>query len=106
MNNLERMKEIGLLGAIEEECVSEWISVKDRLPPQDTPVLVMTSKNIRHSEDYYYMAVSDRYKKDIHTDSGYRFNVRELKVNYPRVNCLDITHWMPLPEAPKETFDP
>ena len=56
----------------------EWISVKDRLPEEDTWVLV-------YAKQGFYM---------------------NLKVDYiyhgEWFNSLLVTHWMPLPEPPKE----
>lgn len=53
--------------------VSEWISVKDRLPEDDSPVIYW-------SEILGDLGIS--CKSDFYSD------------------CT--THWMPLPEAPKE----
>lgn len=60
----------------------KWISVKDRLPKEDGWYLVYTR----------YIIVPPRvvqYKKD---------------AEYPFIGFYqnDITHWMPLPEPPKE----
>lgn len=57
-----------------------WISVKEKLPEEDTRVLVHVD--------------SDRSYTKIDTD-------RILDGIWVRW-CTDVTHWMPLPEPPKE----
>lgn len=64
--------------------MSEWISVKDRLPEGYTDVLVcFITASGYHVEVTFYC--------DHHPDYG---NGWYLPVN--------ITHWMPLPEPPEE----
>ena len=58
----------------------EWISVTDRLPPNANDVLVFSDECI---------------------DIGYLSPSRKLWIVYStHGNC--VTHWMPLPEPPKE----
>ena len=61
----------------------EWISVDERLPEADSPVLIFTRKN-RYYVGYYYKAAVDRNYTGFYADSCKR----------------DVTHWMPLPEPP------
>ena len=63
--------------------VQEWIPVTDRLPKDDSPVLVYKS---RHSEAYGNM------------ETAYYWNQRTWE------GCIgeNVTHWMPLPQPPKE----
>lgn len=65
------------------EVVQEWISVKDRLPENDTRVLVYL--NIEKLDAYTYTIFD--------TD-------RMLDGKWIRWNTY-ITHWMPLPQPPK-----
>lgn len=66
--------------------ISQWISVKESLPEQETPVLGITSgKTI----------VTITYTK---TEIG-SFQFRTI-FDYCRVP--NITHWMPLPKPPEE----
>ena len=62
--------------------VQEWIPVMERLPKDDSPVLVYKS---RHSEAYGNM------------ETAYYYNQRRW------IGCIgeNVTHWMPLPEPPK-----
>ena len=62
--------------------VQEWISVKDRLPEDDSPVLVYKS---RYSEAYGNM------------ETAYYWNQRRW------MGCVGetVTHWMPMPKPPK-----
>ena len=61
--------------------VQEWISVKDRLPKPNVPVLV--------TRDYGWGCVVDR---DVLSKNG--------EWCYLERNC-EVTHWMPMPEPPK-----
>lgn len=65
--------------------MSEWISVKDRLPEDHVAVLVFDSvcRNI--------------YKAWMSHDLGEWFSEEYLP------DFLNITHWMPLPEPPEDT---
>ena len=57
-----------------------WISVKDRLPEEKVKVLVVLGSNIR----------------------GKRICIdQRISGNWRGLGCL-VTHWMPLPEPPKE----
>lgn len=64
-----------------EACVPKWISVKDRLP-EDGRYLVVTQK-----ADGYADVNTAAYN-----DMGW----------WTLSNFGDITHWMPIPEMPKE----
>lgn len=62
----------------------EWISVRDRLPEDQVEVLVATrSKNGVRNIDKGYLAI-DHF---IHRGRA------------------EVTHWMPMPEFPKEDFE-
>jgi hypothetical protein len=64
--------------------VQEWISVKDRLPENEKCVLV-------YSQDGG--VAEGKYNARFNEWVQFRWNVTELK---------NVTHWMPLPEPPKE----
>lgn len=63
----------------------EWISVKDRLPESCETVLIY-SANERFVSTGYYWSAEKRWNQ-----IGNRFLL------------FTITHWMPLPEPPKES---
>lgn len=64
-----------------------WIKLKDKRPPNNTLVLVYTTlKSITIAQHIYYLGW--HYLGRLPRDKGLYDN--------------DITHWMPLPEAPKE----
>ena len=67
---------------------TKWISVKDRLPDQAVNVLLHYAENTRRPTVFSYntMAVGCY-------DYG-GFIVEGC--------CVKVTHWMPLPEPPKE----
>lgn len=60
--------------------IQQWIPVTDRVPPDDCPVLVTCGR--------YYRSFIARYD---HIWKKWRVS-----------HTLKITHWMPLPDSPKE----
>ena len=60
--------------------MSEWISVKDRLPEKDGRYLAITK--------HYKQPVIAQYTKNEKYPWNWLMN--------------NVTHWMPLPEPPKE----
>lgn len=67
----------------------KWISVKDRLPPdQGKKVLVVNG--------HEYISVLALWKKEY----GNKWTWIDERGHFKHTN--DITHWMPLPEPPKE----
>lgn len=79
--------------------MNDWINVKDRLPQDGVDVLVY------HKDDFYITVgyfescnVSYYIESDgsiFYTDSGWETDI-------PWAQKGGVTHWMPLPEAPKE----
>lgn len=71
--------------------MSEWISVKDKLPEPYTSVLRHPSCEIGYGSEYtaYYDAVDNKF----HVDCEDSFTTWE--------SVVLVTHWMPLPEPPK-----
>ena len=65
----------------------EWISVKERLPENGERVLTLST----------WAHVSDRELRT-YGDGSKRFSPDGL------LPGVDITHWMPLPEPPKEVL--
>lgn len=67
--------------------MSEWISVKERVPDDWKRVLVC----IRHKHN-----PEDGYREIgiLHWTKPYGWSMKD--------NYYEITHWMPLPEPPKE----
>lgn len=66
------------------DALGGWISVKERLPDEDVQVLVYL-----HSDRSYTTMDTDRL-----------LNGKWVRLRW---GAFDVTHWMPLPEAPKET---
>lgn len=69
------------------EFAQTWISVKDRLPEYNVPVLVFDQLENMH----VYQLDNDALYGDTWVD----YYDQNIKVNW-------ITHWVPLPEPPKE----
>lgn len=67
----------GWLQAAKAQAVPEWISVKNSLPPENTLVLGMSQTPCNIFNTYNVMAL-DEFEE------------------------TDVTHWMPLPDAPQE----
>jgi hypothetical protein len=67
--------------------MGEWISVKDRLPEDCKKILVVNGHG--------YISISSLWRKD-----GSQWTWIDSTGHFNHVN--DITHWIPLPEAPKE----
>lgn len=66
----------------------KWISLKEKYPPKDTYVLACRGAHIGAMRDVYYYE-----GEDIWEDSYGYWQTAENE---------GITHWMPLPEPPKE----
>jgi hypothetical protein len=68
--------------------MSEWISVKDRLPNEETPVITLYSGVVQHVT--YWIIDGSWYPA--HADEA----------DETPVNSGVFTHWMPLPEPPED----
>lgn len=74
-------------------CLPAWVSVDDRLPPPETPVLIVYRKQVRIGElRWDHPGFEDTYKSyqywDDTGDDGQAWE------------WADITHWAPLLELP------
>ena len=74
-----------LIPAADVQSVNRWISCKDKMPEHGVTVLIYAGN---------HMIMLAWYDKDMEyfyiCDSDYKYNP------------LDVTHWQPLPEPPKE----
>lgn len=68
-----------------------WVSVKDGLPPEDQPVLVVVSGRPHKNITLENAACLAEYTAD-----GW---ILEM---WPEWTEAQVSHWMPLPELPKE----
>jgi hypothetical protein len=80
------------VGTVDSAPTQKWISVKERLPERNCEVLAYYGFEREGSDDLGYMSMGvlayyayDRIPHFQHESSGAR-----------------VTHWMPLPEPPKE----
>ena len=69
---------------------SEWISVEDRLPEPNAHVLL-----------YAFFHNQWQIVKGWHSYCDKKFHI--VNSDYPSLTDVPVTHWMPLPEAPKMT---
>jgi len=75
---------------------SEWVSVSDRLPPRDTPVLILHSEEVKVGElRWDSPGFEDTYEEfwywDSPTDDGQEWE------------RPDVTHWQAIPLPPEQT---
>ena len=76
-----------------EARVPKWISVKDRLPEDDVDVIVYAVSN----NGGYTIVIT------FHTHKLYGLNIEGWAPPWQYfTSSYTITHWMPLPEPPKE----
>ena len=91
----------------------QWISVKDRLPEKLEPVNIVW---VNRKPERYYAEIKDKP----FVATGYYWNDKwwwysatceDYLAEYGRSDVdavdesIEITHWMPLPEPPKELQD-
>lgn len=95
--------------------MSEWISVKDRMPERSAQweryiVTVLRSHYPRSSydicdapydEEFVTTAAYDSAQKIWHLDWNEQLNAL-IDIEDAPLNGDYVTHWMPLPEPPKE----
>lgn len=74
---------------------SRWVSVEDRLPETDDWVLVWYC-----DKDGDFFATVGKYKE--WKPTGERYWYTDVDNNETAWPPVKITHWMPLPEPPKE----
>ena len=70
-----------------EAQVPRWIPVEERLPATDDDVLIVTN---------------NEFGTGYEVGQGYYDICDEEWFGHAYVGTIDVTHWMPLPEAPKE----
>ena len=78
---------------------TKWISVEERMPEHGTDVLVLTAPGTLSLGQNCVVAeyIHPRMEK-----SGVFIN---FYAGYDDKNILAVTHWMPLPEPPKEGLE-
>lgn len=76
--------------------MSEWISVKDRLPETDDDVLVYNPKDGIHLGEFDLDEVRGYYE----SDGSYFITNSGWTTEYSWAPYMGPTHWMPLPEPP------
>lgn len=90
------------------EVMREWISVKDSLPKESKRYIIVKEEDgIKYVDvAFFSKRLADRY--------DFRHRQKRMNVDYERpgwwnfecdyneYEVLGVTHWMPLPEPPKE----
>lgn len=81
--------------------IEEWISVKDRLPEKYTPILCFVTSNKRPDRASQYMKDGPIFVGKL---GGYDCDdwCSVYGDGYIPFDDDEITHWMPLPIAPKD----
>lgn len=72
----------------------EWISVEDRLPEENEQVLITDGSDVFYAYKYYYEGWDYQIAEDFDGEEGV-FSTNAMKEKH-------VTHWMPLPEPPKQ----
>jgi hypothetical protein len=88
----DAIKRIGNLTCAGYRKQSEWISVDERLPESEGDFLVW-NKEQKRTEIRFFYRLPPNYPVESHPE------IREYFGNFK--DYKRITHWMPLPEAPK-----
>lgn len=71
----------------------QWILATDRLPPEETPVLVLRCDQVRVGAIFWdYPSYEDTYKAYRYWDDPYD--------DGQMWEFDEVTHWMPLPDTP------
>lgn len=81
--------------------MTEWISVNDRLPELGEDVLVYCKAKTPEFTDFIEVSVRNTYKLAPWCDEETAWGIRFI----PFGGEFEVTHWMPLPEPPKEAYD-
>ena len=84
-----------MIAALKEQ-TPQWISVKERLPEQDGNYLV--SVKLSYGSCPWYVCIAAY--RHVHPDSFGCFGI--IKEKEKQMYRGAVTHWMPLPEPPKE----
>jgi hypothetical protein len=79
--------------------MSEWISVKDRLPNPNEKVIVYNAEN---DGTFFARRLVSRFEWWDSVTKEY-INWRWLPYGYTNIMLDAVTHWMPLPEPPEVT---
>lgn len=69
--------------------MTEWISVEDRLPPKE-------------SEAWYNVVLTHKTRRNMIVRNGYYDGYHKRFWGFETTPHYVVTHWMPLPEPPKE----
>lgn len=73
-----------------------WIDIKTQRPEKDGDYLVFTKMAFKHDSGIYR---SEKVQMEEYEDGEFITENKLLKTKYAR--CV-ITHWMPLPDEPRE----
>lgn len=107
------------------DAMPRWISVEERLPENDVPVLVSAKRKAWNGKEYSVVFTAFHTDGTTHTeDSGYGWDLEGTGLKYceetddyiipeawwedvrygeefSKVYDTTVTHWMPLPEPPE-----
>lgn len=79
---------------VSTEGLGRWVSVRERMPDSDGPVLVYTPKN-EHATVWI-----DRWQMQREAPLSWSSATIETGFMWDGFEFEDVTHWMPLPAAP------
>lgn len=79
----------------------EWISVKERLPEDDERITMHDFKYMKGTKVLVFNGVAKVDNRiNVYNDLNF-FGLKNTS-GWVWENCEEVTHWMPLPEPPKE----
>ena len=91
-----------------EQRVPRWISVKERLPEGEDPVLILVKETehygLNKDKSKVYHCQYLAYWDDEEWYTTWCNGCRKISdtANEPNADDYEVTHWMPLPELPEE----
>lgn len=74
--------------------MTNWISVKEHIPDNDRYVLIVLAEKSYPESEYRYQQKIGYYSQ--------RLQRWEWEPSYRSLNNIDVTHWLELPEMPKD----
>ena len=80
---------------IREAKQGKWISVKERLPEEDRPVLGWDGV-------HHYESRLMQHEKDINSPYELKFYIQDSNSPFMTEPIFEITHWTELPAPPKQ----
>jgi hypothetical protein len=76
--------------------MGEWISINERLPEYDTSVLLLVNGKMTQGYLFSEVEFNEMSMQNLYYDGFQNEVIDDV------IERNDVTHWMPLPEPPKD----